>query len=44
MADAESTAVTSDDDVLARVLGVAGLTVGVVGIVLAVNARRSGKA
>ena len=44
MADAESTAVTSDDDVLARVLGVAGLTVGVVGLVLAVNARRSGKA
>lgn len=44
LTDAESTAATTDDDVLARVLGVAGLTVGVVGIVLAVNARRSGKA
>jgi len=44
IADAESTAATTGDDVLARALGVAGLTVGVVGIVLAVNARRSGKA
>jgi periplasmic copper chaperone A len=43
-ADAESTAATTGDDVLARALGVAGLAVGVVGIVLAVNARRSGKA
>lgn len=33
----------SDDDVVARVLGVAGLVVGTVGIVLAVGARRGRK-
>jgi uncharacterized protein YcnI len=36
----ESAAAESADDVLARVLGIGGLVVGVVGIVLAVTARR----
>ena len=38
---AEETAATSDDsDTVARVLGIGGLVVGVVGIVLALAARR----
>ena len=41
---AETTAASEGGDVIARVLGIAGLAVGVVGVVLAVNARRGTRA
>lgn len=43
-AAAETTAASDGGDTVARVLGIAGLAVGVVGVVLAVTARRGRKA
>jgi uncharacterized protein YcnI len=43
-ADAEATATSDSGDTVARVLGIAGLAVGVVGIVIAVSARRGQRA
>ena len=41
VATTDAAAASSSDDVIARVLGIGGLVVGVVGIVLALSARRS---